>query len=63
MFGKTARNAFTMLKRINNKKIAVASCGVVAGGVGLAVLAQYADVASADEKPMFVINGTSYSLM
>jgi len=57
MFGKTARNAFTMLKRINNKKIAVASCGVVAGGVGLAVLAQYADVASADEKPMFVING------
>lgn len=38
----------------------VKKTAILAGGVGVAVVAHsYADVARADEKPMFVINGRS----
>mmetsp|Transcript_18753 Transcript_18753/g.29798 ORF Transcript_18753/g.29798 Transcript_18753/m.29798 type:complete len:380 (-) Transcript_18753:209-1348(-) len=57
MFARTFRVPASKIKQFAKKNSKFLSMGAVAGGVGLAVLANCTEVARADEKPMFVING------
>jgi len=57
MFSRAFRTPARNLKQFAQSHAKVLSAGVVAGGVGLAVIANFTDVAKAEEKPMFVING------
>uniref|UniRef100_A0A7S2TMS2 Nucleoside-diphosphate kinase n=1 Tax=Lotharella oceanica TaxID=641309 RepID=A0A7S2TMS2_9EUKA len=62
MFARTFRIGGQFLKKAVESRAGRTSMGVIAGGVGLAMVAQYAEVAKADEKPVFVINGFYMSM-
>uniref|UniRef100_A0A7S3YNM5 Nucleoside-diphosphate kinase n=1 Tax=Lotharella globosa TaxID=91324 RepID=A0A7S3YNM5_9EUKA len=62
MFARTFRIGGQFFKKAVESRAGRTSMGVLAGGVGLAMVAQYVDVAKADEKPVFVINGFYMSM-